>query len=161
MMREMSLLHAAPFIAVPFVGVFAGQRIVSKNMDWYDSLKMPSFAPPKWVFGPVWSALYGCMGAASYLVWRDASHEKALLPLAVYGAQLLLNWSWTPLFFGQHKLKYGTAVCLGIFGGALACVYLFRPINVDASNLMIPYALWTGFASLLNVRIAMLNEDCD
>nr|CAH8820790.1 unnamed protein product [Trichobilharzia regenti]CAH8847737.1 unnamed protein product [Trichobilharzia regenti] len=101
------------------------------------------------------------MGAASYLVWRDASHEKALLPLAVYGAQLLLNWSWTPLFFGQHKLKYGTAVCLGIFGGALACVYLFRPINVDASNLMIPYALWTGFASLLNVRVAMLNEDCD
>ncbi|RTG85934.1 translocator protein [Schistosoma bovis] len=104
-MSEVSLLHASPFIALPFVGAFIGQRIVSKNMYWYDTLRKPSFSPPKWVFGPVWSALYGCMGAASYLVWRDASHE-VMVPLAVYGAQLLLNWSWAPVFFGQHKLKY-------------------------------------------------------
>ncbi|CAH8603134.1 hypothetical protein MS3_00009260 [Schistosoma haematobium] len=105
-MSEVSLLHASPFIALPFVGAFIGQRIVSKNMYWYDTLRKPSFSPPKWVFGPVWSALYGCMGAASYLVWRDASHEKVMVPLAVYGAQLLLNWSWAPVFFGQHKIKY-------------------------------------------------------
>ncbi|CAH8609486.1 unnamed protein product [Schistosoma rodhaini] len=157
-MSEVSLLHASPFIALPFVGAFVGQRIVSKNMYWYDTLRKPSFSPPKWVFGPVWSALYGCMGAASYLVWRDTPHEKVMVPLAVYGAQLLLNWSWTPVFFGQHKIKYGAMINLGILGGAVTCVYLFRSININASNLMIPYALWTAFASVISVRVAMLND---
>ncbi|VDO81830.1 unnamed protein product [Schistosoma margrebowiei] len=128
-MPEVSLLHASPFIALPFAGAFIGQKIVSKNMYWYDTLRKPSFSPPKWVFGPVWSALYGCMGAASYLVWRDASHEK------------------------------GAMINLGIFGGVVTCVHLFRSININASNLMIPYALWAAFASVISVRVAMLNDD--
>ncbi|CAH8530904.1 unnamed protein product [Schistosoma turkestanicum] len=158
-MPETSFLHASSFIALPFVGAFIGQRIVSKNMDWFDTLKKPSFSPPKWVFGPVWSALYGCMGTASYLVWRDAPHGKAMIPLSIYGAQLLLNWSWTPVFFGLHKIKYGAILNVGILGGALTCVHVFRSINVNASNLLIPYVLWLSFASAISVRLAMLNKE--
>ncbi|CAL8075462.1 unnamed protein product [Calicophoron daubneyi] len=147
-----------PFVAAPFIGVLPSRRIVTKNMDWYDSLKRPSFAPPKWVFGPVWSALYGSMGLASYLVWRDASPGEAFLPLAMYGTQLVLNWSWTPVFFGAHKFKASVAVILATLGGVISCFFLFRPINKIASNLMVPYIAWLTLASAVNIRTATLNS---
>ncbi|CAH8599970.1 unnamed protein product [Heterobilharzia americana] len=159
-MPIISILQASPFIAVPYIGAFINQRTVYRNLSWHRKLKRPSFSPPRWTFAPIWYTLYGCMGVASYLVWRDAVQEEALLPLAVYGFQLLLNWSWIHIFFGRHKLKHGAAVILGVLSGAGACVCLFRPISVNASNLMIPYALWLTYASIVNLRTAMLN-DCD
>lgn len=103
---QASNLYAVPFFVTPYIGGLLSRPVVERNMRWYDSLKHPQFSPPKWVFGPVWAALYGSMGAASYLVWRDsATPEQALAPLAVYGSHLLLNWSWTTVFFGRHNMK--------------------------------------------------------
>ncbi|TPP62069.1 translocator protein isoform X1 [Fasciola gigantica] len=151
--------RAVPFVVFPFLGSFYSRRVVDRNMIWYDSLKRPSFAPPKWIFPPVWSALYASMGLASYLVWRDASPDEVALPLACYGSQLLLNWSWTSVFFGAHKFKASVMVILGSLGGAIGCFFLFRPINELASNLLIPYIAWLGFASVVNIRTVMLNSD--
>ncbi|KAF7241641.1 hypothetical protein EG68_10847 [Paragonimus skrjabini miyazakii] len=149
--------RAIPFIVTPFIGSLNAAPIVQRNMGWYDSLKRPSFAPPKWVFGPLWSAMYATMGTASYLVWRDADLGQARLPLAVYGAHLLLNWSWTPVFFGAHKINASVAIVLSTLGGAIACAVLFRPVNELASNMMLPYVAWLMFASAVNIRTAMLN----
>jgi len=109
---------AAGLIGLPYVGGFLGSRVVTKNMDWYKTLNKPSFSPPAWVFGPMWSILYGCMGTASYLVWKEAGDGSATLPLAVYGAHLLLNWSWTHVFFGMHRL--GEVCCIHSLGIGLA-----------------------------------------
>ena len=95
---------------LPYVGGFAGSFITKSNIkNWYENLDRPSWRPPNWAFGPVWTALYGAMGYASYLVYRDGSGGVSL-PLCLYASQLLLNWTWTPLFFGAHNVK---AACSG------------------------------------------------
>ena len=71
---------------------------------WYPSLRKPWWTPPNWAFPVAWTALYAAMGAASWLVWRDGGVAEHPLPLALYVAQLLLNWAWSPLFFTAHRL---------------------------------------------------------
>ncbi|TGZ71101.1 hypothetical protein CRM22_002833 [Opisthorchis felineus] len=155
--RNMCDYRAIPFVVTPLLGSFAGARIVGRNMAWYDTLKLPSFAPPKWVFGPAWTFLYASMGTASYLVWRDAAPDEANLPLAVYGIHLLANWAWTPVFFGAHKLKESCVIIVAVLGGAIGSAVLFRPINQLASNLMLPYIAWLSYASMVNFATAAMN----
>lgn len=111
-------LPAAGFVALPLIGGFLSGRSSSdpNNMrGWYENLNFPPFRPPNWLFPPVWTAIYTCMGASSYLIWREGGFEEQALPLAVYGGQLLLNLAWTPIFFGKHRIG------LVSLGNTLAC----------------------------------------
>ena len=76
----------------------------------YKHLKKPSWQPPNWLFGPVWTALYAMMGVASWLVWQNAG---GAVPLSLYAVQLALNLAWTPLFFKEHQLTYALADITG------------------------------------------------
>lgn len=118
----------------------------------YETLAKPAWAPPSYVFGPVWTVLYGCMGYASYEVWRQGHDVPAL-----YWVQLSLNLMWTPIFFGLGSLRGACLVITALLGAVIATTVNFWRVSKLAGALMVPYCVWTGFATALNISIVFLN----
>ncbi|VDL37939.1 unnamed protein product [Hymenolepis diminuta] len=153
------IVRAVGCIGLPYLGGILGGPIVTRNMEWYKSLNKPFLSPPNWVFAPAWSFFYGTMGLASLYVLQAADEgADVTLPLCVYGSQLLLNWSWTPIYFGLKKFNTSIAVILATTLGAGASAHLFYPIDHRAGYLMLPYIAWMCFASYLNISSVILNK---
>ena len=96
-----SALVFLAFVAACFGAALVGSAFTTPSIpEWYASLVKPSFTPPNWLFGPVWSVLYLAMAIAGWLVWRRQRELFVTLPLALFGGQLVLNVLWSILFFG-------------------------------------------------------------
>lgn len=151
-----------PFIismSIPLgVGAIGGLATASEIGTWYSTLQKPSFNPPNWIFGPVWTTLYVLMGIAAHLVWQRR-HEVSFFPKAsgIYAIQLLLNLAWSFIFFRFHLigLAFGEIILLLVVIIVNAAV--FYRIDKWAGLLFAPYIFWVAFASLLNHRIFVLN----
>jgi benzodiazapine receptor len=124
---------------------------------WYRTLQRPSWTPPDWVFGPVWTTLYALMALAAWLVWTSARPGTARLPLAVFGVQLALNAGWSWLFFGAQQPGLAAAEIVVLLVAVVASAALFFRVRPLAGWLMVPYAGWVGFASALNIAFWWLN----
>jgi len=124
---------------------------------WYDALRKPAFHPPGWLFGPVWTVLYACMGIAAWLVWRRRGLRRAALPLLLFAAQLALNAAWTPLFFGLRSPALAFADIAALWVMIVLTTAWFFPISRPAGWLMAPYLAWTTFAAVLNLALWRLN----
>ncbi len=139
---------------------FLGSLVTQTGMtSWYSTIEKPSFNPPNWLFGPVWTVLYICIAVAGGLIWDEIDTnplvKKALLFFAV---QLVLNSLWSFLFFGlQNPLLALIEIVL-----LLLVIYetylLFSKINKIAGYLFIPYLFWVSFAMVLNASIWWLNR---
>lgn len=122
--------------------------------DWYDGLRKPSFNPPNWVFGPVWTLLYGMMAFAAWRVWRKGSSG---LPMALWGLQLALNLAWSLIFFGLQR-PAAALIDLGLLLAAIAAtMVLFHRRDRIAGWMLAPYLAWCGFAFALNFEVWRLN----
>lgn len=98
-------LLPALIILLPNIGGgLTGSFCLDGIINWSKTLRKPSFGPPGWIFGPVWSLIYLCMGLSLYLIYEERGSEAKVLALVVFGVQLLLNMSWCPLFFGFHRI---------------------------------------------------------
>ena len=115
--------------------------------SFYAQLSKPSWAPPAWVFGPVWSTLYALMGVAAWLVWRSPGSNKVALGL--FGAQLAANALWSWLFFAWHRGAMASVEVLVLLALIVATVVTFGRISRMAALLLVPYLLWVSFASVL------------
>jgi len=117
--------------------------------SFYQQLARPAWAPPPWIFAPVWSVLYVLMGIAAWLVWRERMVRTTRAALVVFVAQLLANALWTWLFFAwrQGALAFAEIVILGLL--VLATVALFWRARPLAGALLLPYLAWVGFATAL------------
>lgn len=122
-------------------------------MEGYSQLRQPPLAPPGWVFPVVWSVLYTLMGVSAWMVWEKHSPE-ALRP---YGAQLILNVLWTPLFFRLRLYWAAFAVLCALWAAILWMVMAFSRVSRRAAALQLPYLLWVTFAGYLNGMIALWN----
>jgi tryptophan-rich sensory protein len=122
--------------------------------EWYQGLDKPPFNPPNWIFAPVWFVLYVLIGTAGWLIWRRDSRTPVF---GLWIAQLALNWLWSPVFFSWQMLWPAAAIILTLFAVIFGFIVLASRIDRRASLLFVPYAAWVGFASLLNISVAILN----
>jgi benzodiazapine receptor len=122
--------------------------------DWYARLVKPSFNPPNWVFGPVWSALYVLIGVAG---WRTYEKDPKGWPMKLWWTQLALNFLWSPVFFSAHSIGLALVVVLLLLLCVLAFIAASWRQDRIAAGLFAPYAAWVAFASLLNGAIFALN----
>ncbi len=150
------LLALAISCAICFSAAGIGSVATTPNIaTWYAGLAKPSWNPPNWIFGPVWTFLYISMAVAAWLVWRkDGLWQR---PLALFAVQLVLNAVWSWIFFGFHMPGAAFIEVVLLFAAILLTTVAFWPKSMAAGILMLPYLGWVGFASLLNFTIWRLN----
>ena len=129
--------------------------------DWYAVLRKPSFQPPSWAFGVVWTALYALMGIALAMILNQPDSKERRWALAMFGAQLGLNFAWSPIFFGERMIDLALVVILLMLVFALATARAFRKLRPVAGYLLLPYLLWLCLATALNYETGRLNPGAD
>lgn len=126
--------------------------------SWYQQLNKPDFQPPGWIFGPVWIMLYTLMGISLYLVIvKDVEFKDKKIALALFFIQLILNTSWSIVFFGMKSIIGGYLVIVFLWIFILLTMLKFYKISKISAVLLIPYILWVSFAAVLNYSIWRLN----
>lgn len=133
-------------------GIATGEAV----NGWYSHIIKPSWNPPNWLFGPVWTLLYLLMGAAFAMVWNGQGKNKRVA-LALFGVQFVFNLFWSFLFFGLARMDWALIEILLLLVFITLTISAFSKINRTAAILMIPYLLWVGFATLLNSSLYFLN----
>lgn len=145
-------------VGCELVGILGTPFTISAIPTWYSSLNKPFFAPPNWLFGPAWIVLYFLMGVAFYLIWKQGwKKKKVKTACQFFLAQLLLNFIWSPIFFGLRSPLLGLIVIVAMWAMIVLTMKKFYPLSRPAFYLLIPYLLWVTFATLLNTAIVVLN----
>jgi benzodiazapine receptor len=137
------------------VGASASVFTEPNITTWYAGLTHPSFAPPNWVFAPVWTTLYVLMAVAAWRVWRITGTRS--LEIGAYAVQLIFNFAWSAIFFAVHRIGPAFIEICVLLVLILATTILFWRRDWVAGLLLLPYLAWTGFAAALNDAFWALN----
>ena len=158
MLTKYPYLGLLVFLALCFAAAGIGGAITTpKIATWYATLAKPTWNPPNWIFGPVWSALYFCMAVAAWFVWRQEGFTGAKFPLALFGTQLVLNVLWSCIFFGLEMPGLAFVEVLLLWTAIAATMVTFWQRSSVAGILLLPYLAWVSFASVLNLVIWRMN----
>jgi len=157
-----SIVALLILLAACFAASAIGGALTRPNLDWYETLTKPGFAPPNSVFPVVWSILYAMMAVAAWLVWRsrgDESDKKTAL--IWFGIQIAINVAWSFAFFFMQRPDYGFGVIMALLVAIVITLVLFAKVSRAGALLLVPYLLWVGFAAGLNFTIWALNSGYD
>jgi translocator protein len=154
-----NMLRLFACIAVCLIAGFVGSLYTTQAIpSWYAGLHKPSFNPPNWVFGPVWTILYILMGMGLFLVWReDWTLKTTKVAVSLFAAQLALNVGWSIVFFGFRQIQSALAVIILLWMMIGATILAFDRTSKTAGALLVPYLAWVTFAALLNYSVMQLN----
>jgi len=142
-------------LLVTFAASGIGGFVTSSFKEpWYSEIILPTFNPPSWVFGPVWTTLYILMSVALWIVWNNSSDKKVL---QVYFYHLFFNAIWSVIFFGFHQVLIALIDLIIILAFIIWLMKIYYQINKISFVLMIPYLLWSSYALVLNATIFYLN----
>lgn len=149
------------YFIIPLITVLVasiGGLMTSRGMNWYETIHLPSWTPKGSFIGTVWTLLFVLATISALIVWNTAFRDNRFwLIVILFLANAVLNVFWSFLFFNQHLIG------LAVFGAGLlglsvvALILLVWPVSVLASVLLIPYALWVGFATYLTYAVWTLN----
>lgn len=149
----MSRSQALPLFLVLVVGGGLAIGYVTLPGEWHAGLVKPSFNPPNWVFPPVWTVLYILIAIAGWRVWD----QELTIPQQLWWAQLVLNFLWSPTFFGLQQMGLALLVIVLLLLVSLGFIVATWKSEQISALLFLPYLLWVAFATLLNASLWMLN----
>ena len=135
------------------MGPILGSLTKTEMNTWYSTLSRSPLTPPNYVFPVAWTILYSMIATCGWIIWRQQLFPKLRLIKSLYIMQLILNWSWTPLFFRYH-LTGTSLLCLVLMDISVAMIIYFSYSRITSVRLlMTPYLLWILFATYLNFYI--------
>ncbi len=144
------------FLAFSFGASAWGGFVTSIYKEpWYSTLTKPTFNPPDYIFPSIWVILYMSMAFAVWLIWINQKRNEKII--YIYFIHLLVNASWSVVFFALHQIFLALVVILIILLLVLWLIKLYYPINKFSAYLMVPYVAWLAFAFVLNLNILLLN----
>ncbi len=140
------------------LGGAGGFFTISEIANWYVTLDKPTFNPPNYLFGPVWTLLYIFMGISLYLIWKQPPNQERKKAITIFLMQFAINISWSFIFFNQHQILLALVDIIVMWLFILFTIIVFGKINKTAALLLVPYLLWVSFATILNLAIWNLNK---
>lgn len=139
-------------LAVVLTGMLIGYATLPG--EWYASLNKPSFTPPNWVFGPVWTVLYVVIAIAGLRCWVRDRNSTAM---KLWFVQMALNFLWSPVFFGAQQPGLALVVVIAALAAVLGFIATAWTRDRLAAILFLPYAAWTAFATVLTAGVVIMN----
>jgi benzodiazapine receptor len=136
------------------VSILGGMAAAPALAGWYADLAKPTWTPPGWAFGPVWTLLYAMMAVAGWLVWREGRSRRATL---LFLLQLALNAAWPWLFFSLRRPDWAFAAVVVLAVAILAAIVASLRVSRGAALLLVPYLGWVVFAAALTLAIWQMN----
>ena len=149
------------YVIIPLITVlvaWTGSQFTRSGMDWYETLDVPSFTPPGWFIGTVWTILYVLAALSALIVWNSFSRTMRFhWIVGLFLANAFLNAFWCYLFFARHLIGVALGEMILLFGTVAALIVLIYPRSRPAAILLVPYGVWVGFASFLTIAIWRMN----
>lgn len=158
-MNKSQIFKLLASLALPLgLGAIAGLFTAEAVPEWYETLNRPSFNPPNWLFGPVWTTLFLLMGISLFLIWKQNAGKERNLAILVFMLQLLLNFGWSFIFFYFNIIGFALIEIILLWISIVIMLVLFYKIKPIAAYINIPYLLWVTFAAILNASYYFLNR---
>jgi benzodiazapine receptor len=159
-MKLTILIRFIVCLTLTFSAAFVGSIFTGRAVpDWYATLNKPSFTPPDWLFGPVWTVLYFLLAISAFIVWQKGLAKPAVrIALIAYLIQLILNALWSVIFFGLKLPIIAFIEIILLWSAIVLTILAFARVAVLAALLLVPYILWVSFAAVLNFFIWFLNH---
>ena len=144
------------FLAITFsASLIGGLVTITFKEPWYSLLNKPTFNPPDWIFGPVWTTLYALMTVAIWLYWHTKNRD--MNTVYIYVIHLVFNTTWSVVFFVFHNMVLALLVLIILIALIINLILRFKRVKILSVYLMIPYLLWCSFALILNISLIILN----
>jgi len=157
--EELTTVHMGAalvlFISINIIAGYINRRITARNITWFNTLIQPSFKPPSWLFGPVWTVLYIMIGVSGWRLYIKGMFNGPRL--AAYIAQSVLNFSYSQIFFGWHQLFIAVLDTALLWVTIIWAFVEYKVVDELAAYLLVPYFMWGSFALCLQATVWWLN----